>query len=85
MTHPYVWMKHPALPDNAAVETPRLAFENVYQHLGWVEAEADAGPTQADLDAVVAGDSVRTQAQPGEGVITERAARGKAGTSKVKE
>lgn len=53
MTSPYLWMKHPTLPDDDPVQTPRQAFESVHQHLGWEEAPEVAGPTQADLDATL--------------------------------
>lgn len=53
MTDPYVTMRHPTLPDNDPVQTPRGAFEHVYQHLGWELTDAPAEPSQADLDATL--------------------------------
>jgi hypothetical protein len=80
-------MRHPDLPDNAAAETPRAAFEAVYRHRGWVECEQPA-ETQAALDAAVAG---RPPREPAERDVTpaksggRSAARGKAGPTKDEE
>lgn len=90
MTDPYVWMRHPTLPDNAPVQAPRAAFDAVYQHMGWEEADA-AGVTQADLDAALRPEPAPAPepdaAEPDEAAPTggRRAARGKAGTPKDKE
>lgn len=84
----YVWMRHPGLPDNAPVEQPRAAFDARYRHQGWLECEAPAGQTQADLDAAVAGFNAEYDHFIGRkvgDVIAESAARAKAGPPKVKE
>jgi hypothetical protein len=87
MTDPYVWMSHPTLPGNDPVQTPRGAFEAVYQHLGWELADTAAGPSQADLDATLRPPPEADPAVPDAPASTggRPAARGKAGPSKVKE
>lgn len=84
----YVWVRRPDLPDVAPAQVPRVAFDAVHRHQGWVECEAPPEPTQADLDAAVAAgpppepaESDDTPAKPG----GRSAARGKAGTTKAKE
>lgn len=89
MSDPYVWMRHPTLPDNDPVQAPRSAFQSVYQHLGWVEADEAAGPSQDDLNATLR-PPPEPEPEPAESDAPaptggRSAARGKAGTSKGKE
>jgi len=85
----YVWMRRPDLPDVAPAQAPRAAFEAVHRHQGWVECDEPPEPTQADLDAAVAGKPPPPPepAEPDTPVKSgERsAARGEAGSSKDKE